>query len=42
MQDIYGEKVENKILSKLFRKAELSWALSDISKSIGPMIDLIS
>lgn len=40
MEDLYGTKTRNKILNKLFRKAEISWALSDISKSIGPMIDL--
>ena len=40
MENLYGEKTNNKILSKLFRKAEISWTLSDISKSIGPMIDL--
>ena len=41
MENLYGEKVKNKILSRLFTKAEISWGLSDISKSIGPMIDLI-
>ena len=41
MKDLYGEKAKNKILSRLFTKAEISWGLSDISKSIGPMIDLI-
>ena len=40
MEDLYGTKTNNKILNTLFRKAEISWALSDISKSIGPMIDL--
>ena len=40
MENIYGTKVKNKILSKLFRKAEVSWIISDISKSIGPIIDL--
>ena len=40
MKDLYGEKVKNKILSRLFTKAEIAWGLSDISKSIGPMIDL--
>lgn len=33
--------LENKILRKLFRKGELSYAFSDISKAIGPMVDLI-
>ena len=41
MKDLYGEKAKNKILHTLFRKAEIAWALSDLSKSIGPMIDLI-
>ena len=41
MENLYGEKTRNKILSKLFRKAEISWTLSDLSQSIGPMIDLI-
>ena len=30
MEDLYGEKARNKILNTLFRKAEISWALSDI------------
>ena len=41
MQNLYGENTKNKILSRLFTKAEIAWGLSDISKSIGPMIDLI-
>ncbi len=41
MENLYGEKVKNKILSRLFTKAEFAWSLSDISRSIGPMIDLI-
>ena len=41
MENLYGEKVKNKILSRLFTKAEIAWGLSDISRSIGPMIDLI-
>ena len=41
MQDLYGAKAKNKILHKLFMRAEISWGISDISKSIGPMIDLI-
>lgn len=40
MKDLYGEKAKNKILSRLFTKSEIAWGLSDISKSIGPMIDL--
>ena len=41
MENLYGEKVKNKILSRFFTKAEIAWGLSDISRSIGPMIDLI-
>ena len=41
MKDLYGEEAKNKILHRLFLKAEISWALSDLSKSIGPMIDLV-
>ena len=41
MEDIYGEKHNNQILHKLFRKSEIAWGLSDTSKAIGPMIDLI-
>ena len=41
MENLYGEKVKNKILSRLFTKAEIAWGLSDTSESIGPMIDLI-
>lgn len=32
---------DNKILRRLFRKAEVSYTVSDLSKAIGPMIDLI-
>ena len=31
---------ENRIIQKLFRKTEISYTVSDISKAIGPMIDL--
>ena len=41
MENLYGEKVKNKILSRLFTRAEVAWGLSDISRSIGPMIDLV-
>ena len=41
MENLYGEKIKNNILSRLFTKAEIAWDLSDISRSIRPMIDLI-
>lgn len=41
MENIYDDKVKNKMLSRLFRKAETAWAVSDTSESIGPMIDLV-
>lgn len=41
MEMIYGGKAENKIIRRLFYKSELSWGISDFSKAIGPIIDLI-
>ncbi len=41
MEMICGGKAENKIIRKLFHKSEVSWGVSDFSKAIGPMIDLI-
>ncbi len=41
MENIYDDKVKNKMLSRLFRKAEAAGAVSDTSESIGPMIDLV-
>ncbi len=38
---ICRDKNYNMILHKLFRKAELSYAVSDLSKAIGPIIDLM-
>lgn len=38
---IYGGKAENKIIRRLFHKSELSWGVSDFSKAIGPIIDLV-
>ncbi len=35
------EHTDNKIILKLFRKAELSYAVADLSKAIGPMIALM-
>ena len=29
------------VIPELFRKSEVSWGISDFSKAIGPMIDLI-
>ena len=40
MKTITGRKAENRIIHKLFLRSEVSWALSDISKQIGPMVDL--
>lgn len=34
-------KVDNKIIRRLFYKSEISWGVSDFSKAIGPMIDLV-
>lgn len=34
-------KAENKIVRRLFLKSEVSWGISDLSKAIGPMIDLV-
>ena len=31
----------NRIIRQLFEKAEVSYTLSDISKAIGPVIDLV-
>ena len=36
-----GENTEDKILHKLFRRGEISYTISDLSKAIGPMIDLM-
>ena len=41
MKEIYEAQTGNKILHKLFRKAELSYTVSDLSKAIGPIIDLM-
>lgn len=41
MEMIYGGKAENKIIRRLFHKSELSWGVSDFSKAIGPIIDLV-
>ena len=40
MKRINGKEEQNRIIHKLFLKSEVSWAFSDISKSIGPMVDL--
>jgi Na+-driven multidrug efflux pump len=36
-----GDIVENKIIHQLFLKSEISWGVSDFSKAIGPMIDMV-
>lgn len=41
MEMIYGGKSENKIIRRLFLKSEVSWGVSDFSKAIGPIIDLV-
>lgn len=41
METIYNMKKDNKIIRRLFYKSELSWGVSDFSKAIGPMIDLV-
>ena len=41
MEKVYGGKSENKIIRRLFLKSEISWGVSDLSKAIGPMIDLV-
>ena len=40
MATVQGKKSDNVILRKLFQKAELSYALSDLSKAVGPIVDL--
>ncbi len=40
MYKLFGTGSGNKILHQLFRKAELSFAVSDLSKAIGPIVDL--
>ena len=41
MERIDGTKSENKILRGLFRSAEVSYTVSDLSKALGPIIDLM-
>lgn len=41
MEMVTDTKKENKIIRRLFYKSELSWGVSDFSKAIGPMIDLV-
>ncbi|MBR1439443.1 MAG: hypothetical protein IJ587_13010, partial [Synergistaceae bacterium] len=41
MEKVYGGQTGNVILHRLFRKAELSYAVSDLSKAIGPIVDLM-
>lgn len=35
------DKAENRIVSQLFLKSEVSWGISDFSKAIGPIIGLV-
>ncbi len=41
MKKTFAENTDNRIIQKLFRKAEISYTVSDVSKAIGPMIDLM-
>jgi len=41
MKTIDNKKGYDKILRRLFRKAEVSYTVSDVSKALGPMIDLV-
>ena len=41
MKQAFTENADNRIIQKLFRKAEVSYTVSDVSKAIGPMIDLM-
>lgn len=41
MENKLGVKTENKIIRRLFLNSEISWGVSDFSKAIGPVIDLI-
>ena len=41
MDNSFADNRENKIIHKLFRKAEISYTVSDISKAVGPIIDLV-
>ena len=41
MTKAFAENTDNKILHRLFRKGEISYTISDFSKAIGPMIDLM-
>ena len=41
MTKAFAENTDNTILHRLFRKGEISYTISDFSKAIGPMIDLM-
>ena len=41
MERIDGAKTENRILRWQFRRAEVSYTVSDLAKAVGPMIDLM-
>ncbi|MBQ6594820.1 MAG: ATP-binding protein [Clostridia bacterium] len=41
MKRLFAKSTDNRIIRRLFRKAEISYTVSDISKALGPMIDLM-
>lgn len=41
MDEFDENKAENRIVARLFLKSEASWGISDFSKAIGPIIDLV-
>jgi len=41
MERLDGTKSENRILRGMFRSAESSYAVSDLAKALGPIIDLM-
>ena len=41
METTVKKQADNKIIRRLFYKSEISWGVSDFSKAIGPMIDLV-
>ena len=41
MENVYGGQTGNVILTRLFRKAELSWAVFAFSGAVSPIVDLM-
>ncbi len=41
MKKLNGGKTDDAILHRLFRKGELSFALSDLAQAVGPIVDLM-